>query len=578
MIEVRQLKKSFGDRDILNDISFQIEEGERIGLVGWNGCGKTTLVNILLGLLAQDSGTISVEPTVSFGYLPQSTDYNLSFSGEPNDRRDDSALLQTMSELSLNKHHWDNAQWKHLSGGEKLKLSLAAIWSTNPNFLILDEPTNHLDIAGIHWLVGQIQPFAGSTLIISHDRYFLDQTATKIFELEDGALHEYTGNYSMYREEKKAQREKHLRDYRLQQKKMERIHQQIATLKQWSNKADREAGKSRSGSENRQIGLKEYEKVKAKKKDKQIKSKLNRLEAELAKEGIDKPKEEYSISFQFHAREKRGRRVLEAKDLKKEFSDKVLFDNSSFYVKHGEIVGLSGPNGCGKTTFIKMLLGKEEITGGTLWRAPGLRVAYLSQDVDDLPGTKTALAYLDIHDREKLRKARTILANMGMEEEKLSTPIADLSLGERTKVKLVYILMQEYDVLILDEPTNHLDLPSREQLEETLTRYTGTLLIVSHDYYLINKLCQKLLIIDNHRIQRVETGLSDWEEQQKRQTVLQADKKAKKEDLALIETKIIEILGKLSHAVPNSEEYQRLEQQFSDLSKRKQQLLLDIGK
>ena len=556
-IQVKELQKSFGEREILSGVSFDIRNGEKIGLVGWNGAGKSTLVNILMKRMDPDKGSVTI-PHVNIGYLPQSTDNHLAVDAELFEKR----LLEQSKKLGFQKERWEQENLQHLSGGEKLKLSLAKIWASSPEFLILDEPTNHLDMQGVKWLSEEVRNYSGAALIISHDRYFLDETVTKIFELEAGKLTIYEGNYSFYRNEKQRRYELNKRDYEKQQRKVEMIEQQISTLKDWSAKGHREAGKGGSHSENRQMGLREFERAKAKKKDNQIKSKVKRLNLELKKDGVEKPKEEKTVSFQFESTSKRGKRVLEAKGIKKEFGDRLLFDKSHFYIKHGERIGLIGPNGTGKTTFIKILLEQEKLTKGSLWKSESTKVAYLTQDVTDLPGEKTPLEYLDLSNRQQETRARTLLSNMGIQQEVLLKPISQLSLGERTRIKLIHMILMEYDFLILDEPTNHLDLPSREELERTLNTYTGTLLIVSHDRYLIEKLCTKLLVIENGQMKRVEIGIKEYEEQQKKKGT---GRESARGELAVIETKMTELLGKISYLSAGTEEYELIDKELIKL-------------
>ncbi|MGD6871907.1 ribosomal protection-like ABC-F family protein [Sutcliffiella horikoshii] len=570
ILQVKQLNKSFGERDILKDISFEIRNGEKIGLVGWNGAGKTTLMKLLMGSIQPDSGSITkFQDSLKIGYLPQSTDYTIHTDQEMIEEAKD--LLRTTSELGLVKSITkEGASSDTLSGGEKLKLALAKIWTQTPQLLCLDEPTNHMDMKGVNWLVSELNKFAGAAIIISHDRYFLDMTVSKIYEIEDCRLLEYEGNYTAYRQEKKRRLDQQTRDYGKQQRKIKMIEDQVANLKQWSEKAHREAGKRDNPGERKQMGLKEFERVKAKKKDNQIKSKTKRLEIELSKHKVEKPKEEVQVKFEFETDGKRGKRILEAKGLTKQFDARLLFEKSHFYVKHGERIGLVGENGAGKTTFIKMLLDQEAITRGSLWKSSSLKIAYLSQEVSDLPSNKTVLEYLDLVGWERISKARTIFANMGMQEEKLTKPLNTLSLGEKTRVKLVHMIMQEYDVLILDEPTNHLDLPSREQMEATLCTFNGTLIIISHDRYFIEKLCDKLLVIENNRIKRVETGIKEYEESKGAQ--VSSSEKETREKLAILEARITELLGKISMLKRDSQEYSDIDNELLKLMQLKKEL------
>lgn len=570
LIKGKQISKSFGERDILKDISFEIRAGEKIGLVGWNGAGKTTLVKIIMKILEPDQGMIiKRREQVGIAYLPQSTDQDHAVYVECDGERDE--FLYRAKQLGLAKRITTNDMHAQLSGGERLKLALAKLWSRQPELLILDEPTNHLDLQGVNWLIQELGAFLGAALIISHDRYFLDKTVTKIFEIEDCKLTVYEGNYAAYKSEKEKIREQLQRDYLKQQRKIHVIEEQIKTFKQWSEKAHRNAGKGGSGSENRQAGLREYERVKAKKKDIQIRSKLKRLDLELSKHKVEKPKEEYKVDFQFIAHSKRGKRILEAKQLTKAFNTQTIFKDSSFYIKESEKIGLIGPNGAGKTTFIKMLLEEEGITKGSLWKSDSLKIAYLSQDVSDLPENRTALSYLELTSLEQQSFVRTIFANMGMKEEKLLTRIGDLSSGEKTRVKLVKMLIHEHDILILDEPTNHLDLPTREQLEATLMAYQGTLIIISHDYYLIERLCDKLLIIEEHQIKRYEMRLSEYEERKNKDKRKSHIEEAR-EELVLVETRLSELLGKISLLVPGSTDYLKMDQELVQLMQRKKDL------
>ncbi|MDZ5470490.1 ABC-F type ribosomal protection protein [Bacillus sp. 31A1R] len=572
-IRVKGINKSFAEKQILNDISFDIKANDRIGLVGYNGCGKTTLANILFGKIKQDTGTIEmVHGSIRMGYLLQSIDYTVNDFQQVFSSVEDPDLLTHSSQLGLGKiYEWEDERLNHLSGGEKLKLSLAKVWSSKPDMLILDEPTNHLDFKGLQWLVEQIKAFIGPILIISHDRSFLDQSVNQIFEIEEGKLQAFSGNYSAYREEKKRQRAILEHQYTVQQRYKERIEGQMVQLRQWSDKAHRESTNQGSPSEKRQMGFKEYHRKKAKKMDVQIRSKMKRLEMELDKNKIDKPKEEVKVRFQFDASGKRGKRLIEAIHLSKSFNERTIFSDCNFYIKHGERMGIIGDNGAGKTTWIKMLLGQESVTEGDLWKSESLKIAYLSQDVHDLIDDLTVIEALNLTLREDIFRARTILANLGLSEKKIAQKIKQLSLGERIRVKLTDILMKEYDVLILDEPTNHLDLPSREQLEDTLSEFTGTILVVSHDAYFLERLCDRLLVFKDEKIIRVETGLKEYN--QNKYQIKDKTKESADEKLMIINNRITAILGELSLLTPGDEKYHQLDLEFKELIDQKKLLL-----
>ncbi|WP_342431493.1 ABC-F type ribosomal protection protein [Neobacillus sp. FSL H8-0543] len=557
MIKVIGITKSFNLRKVLDNIQFEIKNGERIGLVGYNGTGKTTLANILAGKLMPDSGNIEKPKDLKIGYLTQSIDYTVSNFQETFTSNENSEIFHHASELGLNKtYSWEEKRIEHLSGGEKLKLALSMVWATNPGFLILDEPTNHLDFYGIDWLITELEKFQGPVLIISHDRRFLDKTVNRVFEIENAKINLYNGNYSDYQKEKQLRVQTQLHHYTVQQRQIETIEMQMEQLTSWSEKAHRSSTK-----QERDHGPKEYHRAKAKKRDQQVKSKMKRLQNELERNKIEKPKEEAKVQFQFDSQGKRGKRIIEAKNLSKCFYERTLFHNSHFYINHGERMGLLGENGCGKTTLIKMILGEKSVSSGELWKSDSLRIAYLSQDVADLPAEKNALEALGFTDREKILQARTLFANLGLKEPLITKPIATLSLGERTRVKLVDILMKEYDVLILDEPTNHLDLPSREQLEKTLNEFSGTIITVSHDFYFLNKLCEQLLIFENQQIKRVEMKPEEYFERKTNPQQANDDK----ESLMVIENRIANILGELSLIDQKHPKYNQLDLEFKEL-------------
>ncbi|MHC0035518.1 ribosomal protection-like ABC-F family protein [Pseudoneobacillus sp. C159] len=570
VIRVKHIQKSFGEKEIFKDINFEIKANDRIGLVGYNGTGKTTLANIITGKLKADSGTVEFFQSVKMGYLSQTIDYETLDYQKGQYDGDNQEFYAVASHLGLRKvNQWTNKMYQHLSGGERLKLVLAQIWNHGPNLLILDEPTNHLDLQGINWLIEELKKFKGPVLVISHDRYFLDQTTSMIYELEDGNLFQYPGNYSNYQKEKERRKEIQLHQFLEQQKYKQKIEAQMERLNQWSEKAHRDSTKQGSPSERRQIGFKEYHRKKAKKMDQQISSKMKRLEKELDRNKLTKPKDEPELGFQFKLDGKRGKRVLECKNLEKSFDNHPLIQQSHFYIKHGEKVGIVGPNGCGKTTFIKMILGLEEPTVGEIWTGKTLRIAYLSQEILDLDPAKTVMETFGSLTRDQIQLVRTYIANIGLQRDISEKRIAALSLGQRIRIKLVDMLIKDYDILILDEPTNHLDLPSREQLENTLKDFTGTIITVSHDYYFINRICDTLLIFENKQIKRVEKTLNEYLNPENHDK----ENNQKNLDLMVIENRISQILGEISLLTPTDPAYQLLDSQFKDLLKAKKEFL-----
>jgi macrolide transport system ATP-binding/permease protein len=355
IIIIRNLQKSFGDQLILKDITFDIKQGDRIGLVGRNGAGKSTLADLIFGRQSPDTGIIeSMQRNIKIGYLLQSTEYTANDFQTMMQDQTDQGFLAITGRLGLKKlNKWEGERSHHLSGGEKLKLSIAKVWSTKPDLLILDEPTNHLDFQGVQWLINELKSFYGAVMIISHDRYFLDQTVNRMLEIEEGKLNTYSGNYSEYREEKQRRFESQLHQYTVQQRRIKEIQSQIDTLKNWAKKAHNQAGKKGTSSERRQIDLREFERVKAKKLDKQVKSKMRRLEKELEQNKWEKPKQETKAAFQFQASGKRGHRIIEANNVAKSFGNRLLFQHSHFYIKYGERIGFLVKTGAGKRRFFE---------------------------------------------------------------------------------------------------------------------------------------------------------------------------------------------------------------------------------
>ncbi|WP_102263161.1 ribosomal protection-like ABC-F family protein [Mesobacillus jeotgali] len=570
IMKIRGIQKSFNEKQVLQNAEIDIKQDSRIGLVGNNGAGKTTLANIIYGSIVPDKGIIDTfNSSLNIGYLKQSTEYSIH-DFEDTYSLAENGLFQLSSQLGLNKDiDWADPDWSKLSGGEKLKLSLASVWASRPELLILDEPTNHLDLQGVEWLIDELKTFKGAVIIISHDRYFLDRTVAEIIEIEDGSTKLFKGNYSSYRQEKERLYEIQLHQYEIQQKHKQQIEQQMANLKNWSEKAHRDSTKQGSASERRQIGFKEYHRVKAKKMDNQIKSKMKRLNQELEKNEVTVPKEEAKVRFEFQDSRKKGKRILEARKLSKSFGSRCLFEESHFYMNHGERMALLGPNGSGKTTLIKIFLGEETVISGDVWVSETIRIGYLSQDVSDLPPNKTALEYSGLTARESIGRARTIFANIGLSEEKLTVPISTLSLGERTRVKLVMMLLSEIDLLILDEPTNHLDLASRESLEKTLLNFQGSIITVSHDVYFQEKISNKLLLIEKGKISRKEYGMKEFNNQN---TSPIAESKEKENQLMVLQNEINALIGRLSFMGKGEPGYEQLDKDLTELLKKKRNL------
>ncbi len=533
LLQCKNITKEYGDTTILKNINMNITLGEKIGIVGNNGAGKTTLANILVGKLEATSGeVIGYKGGIQVGYMQQATDYT--------------DMKST------------------LSGGEKTKALLTEVLYSRCDMLILDEPTNHLDYQGVNWLIKKVKAFKGAVVIISHDRYFLDQCVTRILEIENCKITNYKGNYSWYREKKKKDYEDTLHLYVEQEKVKVQIKGQIEELKGWSSKAHREAAVKARISGNKKGG-KQFNRAKAKKMDQQIKSRIKRLE-KIEVGGIERPEEEIKVLFKIEEASKGGSVIVEAKDIRKSYDKRILFEKTSFYIKKGEKVGLYGVNGCGKSTLIKALLGEIDI-GGELYVSPSRRIGYISQEVIGLDENLTILELFSIQNRQDLGEIRTELSLMGFPAESLSKKVGCLSLGERMKLKLLLMIKEGCDVLVLDEPTNHIDLHVREQLEYTLEKYNGTIILVTHDRYMLEKICDKLLVFNNNKIIRYEYGIKEYLENISEKKIQSKTKISKKqaEWKMILDNRIAYVIGALSESKAGTERYEELDSEYNEL-------------
>ncbi|WP_069999016.1 ribosomal protection-like ABC-F family protein [Cellulosilyticum sp. I15G10I2] len=578
LLSAQGIKKEFGDAVILNDVSFHIALGDRVGLVGINGAGKSTLANIIYGRLKPEGGSLLWDKKdIEIGYLKQDGFYSQrSWSGEEVTIQDSGYLksfLEISSYLGIGKIDLvEEQRLASLSGGEKMKVALAHIWDHSPEFLILDEPTNHMDYQGMHWLIEALNKYKGTILVISHDRYFLDRVVNKIIEIHKGGADVYSGNYSFYKDEKRKRYESQLHQYDIVENNKAKIKEEISRLKSWSEKVHKDsAKKQREG-----LGKKEYFRMKAKKKDRQIKSKIKSLE-KMNVEGIKKPEEDKKIDFRFNETSLKKTRMIEAVDIEKRFDSRILFSESSFCIMRGERVAIFGPNGCGKTTLLKMLLGKENVDAGEIFISQSINIGYLSQEALDLDTSKSVIDLFEFSSREEEGRIRTLLANMGFNEKMIRQPLTTLSLGELTRVRMTKLIIKQEDLLVLDEPLNHLDIYSREKLEEALKAYKGTIVLVSHDRYMIENLCDYLLVFEDNKIKkRIENPkdyLDDLFAKNKKNAVTSINnEKSKKEQKMLLENEIVYVLGELSKISPGTLAYTEMDLKFNELIKRKRSL------
>ena len=509
-IQLRHIRTEFGDFTLFDDMQFTVGSGERVGLVGRNGAGKSTLLSYICGERRPDSGSILIAPGEMVCLLRQNPLENLSAShptasSAPAVTEQEGGSLRYMRLLGLDPERLGDP--RVFSGGERTKVALAQIFSENPTVLLLDEPTNHLDYEGTRMLIRLLERFRGTLVIVSHDRFFLDRTVARIAEIEGGHVTEYEGNYSDYREEKERRFSEQMHRYDEDRKEQRRVRELIRTTKSFAEKAHRDSTK-RDASGNR-AGMKEFKRVKAKKMDKKVKNDTRRLER-LMQDGEKRPHEEKKIRFRIDAGpEKGGKRIVEAYDLARGWGERVLFSESSFDIRRGEHVALFGPNGCGKTTLIRMLLGESKPDGGTL-RVTSAAVPFFVEQFAGFSEDVTAGEYLLRQVGHLSGEDRALLFLLDLDTRRLGQRLSSLSLGEQMKLRLAVPILEKKDFILLDEPTNHMDLAMREQMEKTLAEYPGTLLIASHDIYLLEKTCDKVLLFEGGKVRRLEESFAEF--------------------------------------------------------------------
>lgn len=535
LLKLANISYEVMDLTIFENVNASVQQGDIIGVIGKNGAGKSTLLQLINNDLVPAQGQIQwLQQDLKVFMVEQETESH-SFEDK------------TPFEVKLlDKMHVPSHDFAQLSGGEKLKARLAKGLSKDADLLLLDEPTNHLDAESLEFLNGQIKNYKGTIIFVSHDRYFLDAVATKIWSIEGKKIIEHRGNYSSYMEVRKQKRLTQQREYEKQQKMVERIEGQMNEITSWSKKAHAQSTKKE--------GVKEYYRVKAKRMDAQVKSKQKRLEKELEKAKAEPVESDYTVRFSIKANNKSGKRFLEVKNLTKSFNGRTLFKSVNFTIQHGEKVSVIGPNGSGKTTLLKIILGHETFSGD-VWISPSSKIGYLTQEVFDLPLDQTPAQLFHKETFEARGRVQTLMKHLGFMTSHWTEPIRNMSMGERVKCKLMEYILKEKVVLILDEPTNHLDLASREQLEDTLAQYTGTLIVVSHDRYFLEKTTSSKLVISDNRIQK--------------QLFESSSKRDDLEELRLtLETERQEVLGKLSFMTSKDKAYTVLDKKFNELTKK----------
>jgi len=534
LIKLQDIGFEIKDTFLFEHVTATVKQGEVIGIIGRNGAGKSTLLQFIRGMLVPTTGEIKGLETVKTAIVEQELAHFTRME-----------ITAREADL-LSKWKVPNLPFEALSGGEKLKMRLAEGFSQGAQILMLDEPTNHLDEQSTTFLIKQVQNYKGTIIVVSHDRYFLDSVATKIWSIEDKKLIEHNGNYSNYMAEREHRRLTQQRAYDKQQKNIERIEAQMQELTAWSQKGHAQSTKLE--------GFKEYHRVKAKRLDSQVKSKKKRLEAEFEKAKVEAVKPESEIRFSLGTNQRVGKRFLETKNVSLRFDDRLLFKDVNVTAQFGDKIAVTGTNGSGKTSFLKVILGQLKAEG-EVWVSPAANIGYLTQEVFDLPLDQTPEQYFYQETFEERGKVRNLMKNLGFTSTHWTSSIGEMSMGERVKCKLMAYIVADKNVLILDEPTNHLDLPSREQLEQTLAQYNGTLLVVSHDRYFLDKVTNSVWEVHGQQIEK------KWRKEVKQD-----------EDVMTLrlklETERQEILGKLSFLTAKDKDYAKLDEKFNELTKR----------
>lgn len=524
LISVQNLSISFGEKSVFENISFQVEEREKVGFVGVNGAGKTTLFKIITGDYTDYTGNCFLGKNVRIGYMEQHacSDSGVSVYEELlNVFENLIAMEEEIEEISLNiengvgdlkeliaRQSFLNDEFNRLggltyksrtrsalmglgfsedafsmpthklSGGQRSKLVLAKLLLSECDFLLLDEPTNHLDIDSIEWLEGFLRDFRGAVLIVSHDRFFLDKITGKTMELRDGKITVYSGNYSQFLEKKEKLQQDIEEKYEEDLKEIGRIEAIVAQQRQWNREKNIKTAESK---------LKQIERIKA--------------QMVLPERHLEK------IKFNFTPKCISSNDVLFCSELEKSFGDKKIFSNISFEIHRGEKVFLLGPNGCGKTTLFKIIMNDFSADFGKVTFGQSVQTGYFDQVQEKLDRSKTAIEEIwtqfPYMTQTQIRNALAVFLFKG---DDVFKKIEMLSGGERARIALLKLMLGGFNFLLLDEPTNHLDTFSREELENTLKEYEGTMIIVSHDRYFINKLADRILYMTQDGIQEYIGG------------------------------------------------------------------------
>ncbi|MFC0273903.1 ribosomal protection-like ABC-F family protein [Metabacillus herbersteinensis] len=544
---INEISKSFGGQLVIDQLSLELQENDRIGLVGRNGSGKTTIFKLIAGSEQVDKGVIHKRKGLKVGYLAQIPTFSADattkdvlltaftqlmemesklkqLENEMIDKNDDQIrlLLKEYGEIQerftflggytmetelqkvvngLQIEDLISKPFNHLSGGEQTKVCLGLMLLQSPDLLLLDEPTNHLDIFAVEWLEKFLKEYLGTVVIISHDRYFLDEVATKIFDLEDGEVTVYHTNYTNFIKERQEKLLHEFQAYQEQQKKIKKMKEAIKRLREWANQANPPNEGLHKRARNMERALERMEKFK--------------------KPVLDRKK----MGLLFDTGNRSGKDVFRLGEVTKSFDQKLLFNRIKLEIFHKDRAAIVGQNGTGKSTILKFLLGEIVPDEGKVQIGSNVRIGYLSQHLRGAKPTQTVIECF--RDEVKMTEgdARHVLARFLFFGANVYKKIDGLSGGELMRLRLAQLMHQDVNVLVLDEPTNHLDIDSREVLEEALEEFEGTILAVSHDRYFLNKLFKKTYWLKNQELYAFN-GPYQWAKQKLDEQLLKIGEKS----------------------------------------------------
>ena len=529
LLSAQNIQKSFGTNVVLKDASLVLQDGQRLGLVGVNGCGKSTLMKIIAGLEPYDGGTLTMQKGLRLGYLAQqgmvtpgkTVLEELEAVFEPvvamearlrqleqdmaHTAEDPVRLRQLGNQYDQLTRQFEESNgygWRStvqgvlaglgfrkeqqgqlaelLSGGERTRLCLGRLLLQRPDVLLLDEPTNHLDLKSIAWLEDYLLGYKGAVLLVSHDRYFMDHVCDHMAELLLGTIESYDGNYTAYIQQRVQRFEIRMKAYEMQQKEIARQEAIIARYRSFNREKSIRAAESRE-------------------------KKLEKMER------LEKPVEENAIRFHFDIRRRTGEDVLMAEELKKGFNGRTLFEHVKLHLRAGDRIALIGDNGVGKSTLFKCLIGEEQFDEGTVRLGTGVDIGYYDQHQAHLHEHKSVLDEVwDEFPRLEQSQVRGALGLFLFTGDDVFAPIATLSGGEKGRVALTKLMLRKDNLLLLDEPTNHLDMDSREVLEAALEDYPGTILAISHDRYFINRFATRVMVLEQGGVKEYLGNYDDY--------------------------------------------------------------------